>query len=193
MLTYNNIVKDGDKVLRQKCVDVTIPFENSDLIALQNMDEYLINSYDEKLCKKYDIRPGVGIAAPQIGLSKRMLCIMAYDEKGNFHHYTFVNPKIISYSMELTYLESGEGCLSVVDEHKGYVHRHKRIKVKALVYDYKKDEFFIKTIAFEGFLAVVFQHEYDHLNGILFYDHINKENPYFIPDNSTPVKFEESE
>ena len=110
MLTYKDIVKDGANVLREKCVDVTIPFSNEDLKHLEDMDDYLANSYDEKLCKKYDIRPGVGIAAPQIGINKKMLCIMAYDEKGNFHHYAFVNPKIISYSVELTYLESGEGC-----------------------------------------------------------------------------------
>lgn len=192
MLTYKDIVKDGANVLREKCVDVTIPFSNEDLKHLEDMDDYLANSYDEKLCKKYDIRPGVGIAAPQIGINKKMLCIMAYDEKGNFHHYAFVNPKIISYSVELTYLESGEGCLSVEDIHKGYIHRHKRVKVKSLMYDFEKNEFVLRTISFSGYLAVVFQHEYDHLNGILFYDHINKENPFFVPENSKPIKFEEN-
>ena len=41
----------------------------------------------------------------------------------------------------------------------------------------------------KNYIAVVFQHEYDHLNGILFYDHINKDNPMYVPENSTPIKF----
>ena len=60
------------------------------------------------------------------------------------------------------------------------------------MYDFEKNEFVLKTISFSGYLAVVFQHEYDHLNGILFYDHINKENPFFVPENSKPIKFEEN-
>lgn len=189
MLSYKDICKDGDSVLRKKCVDCSIPLEESTINALNLMNEYLVNSYDEKLCKKYDIRPGVGLAASQIGLPLRMLCILAYDEKGNLHHYAFVNPKIISYSVEKTYLESGEGCLSVEENHQGYIHRAKRIKVKSYIYNFETNEFVNKTISFSGYLAVVFQHEYDHLNGILFYDHINKENPFFVEENSTPVKF----
>ena len=54
---------------------------------------------------------------------------------------------------------------------------------------FEKNEFVLKTISFSGYLAVVFQHEYDHLNGILFVDKINKTDPYFVPDNSTPVVF----
>lgn len=189
MLTYNNVVKDGDPVLRKKCIDVTIPIGKEDLKALNDMNEYLYNSYNEKLCKKYDIRPGVGIAAPQIGIAKKIFCVMAYDEKGNFHQYAFVNPKIISTSLELTYLESGEGCLSVEKEFRGYIHRPKKIKVKSLVYDFEKNDFIEKTLSFSGYLAVVFQHEYDHLNGVLFYDHIDKFNPYFIPENSKPIVF----
>ena len=89
------------------------------------MNDYLADSYDDELCKKYGLRPGVGLAAPQVGVAKKMLVIMAYDEKGDFHHYVLVNPKIISTSVELTYLETGEGCLSVTKDYRGLIHRHK--------------------------------------------------------------------
>ncbi len=189
MLLYEDIVKDGEGVLRTKCEDVTFPICDDDLNLIQQMDEYLVNGYDEKMCKKYGLHPGVGIAAPQVGCAKKIICIMAYDEKGDFHHYIMVNPKLISNSVELTYLESGEGCLSVCDKHEGFIHRYKRVKVKSFVYNFDKCEFEEKVLQFKGYLSVVFQHEYDHLSGILFYDHIDKINPFFVPENSKPVKF----
>lgn len=189
MLMYENIIKDGDKVLREKCDDVVFPLSEEDFSTLEMMDEYLVNGYDPKVCKKYNLRPGVGIAAPQVGVTKKMICIMAYDEKEEFHHYILVNPKIISYSMELAYLSSGEGCLSVENTYNGYIHRAKRIKVKSYSYNFKKKDFEYITLSFEGYLSIVFQHEYDHLQGILFYDHIDKINPYFVPDNSKPIEF----
>lgn len=189
MLLYKDIVKDGNEVLRKKCLDVTLPISDDDLNILIDMDEYLDNSYDEKVCKKYDLRPGVGLAAPQLGFDKKMICIMAYDEKGDYHHYVLVNPKIISTSIELTYLESGEGCLSVTDEHKGYIHRPKRIKVKTLMYNFETKDFEETILKLQGYISIVFQHEFDHLNGVLFYDHIDKINPYYIPSNSKPVSF----
>ena len=98
-----------------------------------------------------------------------------------------INPKIISYSEELTYLDSGEGCLSVDRETHGYVHRHKRITVETYLYD--EGELIKVRLRLKGYVAVVFQHEFDHLNGILFVDRIDKDEPFKIPDNSTPVKF----
>ena len=94
MYTYNSIVKDGNEVLRTKCVDVEVPLTYEDFEVLSKMNDYLADSYDDELCKKYGLRPGVGIAAPQVGVAKKMLVIMAYDEKGDFHHYVLVNPKI---------------------------------------------------------------------------------------------------
>lgn len=193
MYTYNNIVKDGNEVLRTKCVDVTLPISDEDFETLSKMNDYLVNSYDDEACKKYNLRPGVGLAAPQVGVAKKMLCIMAYDEKGDFHHYVLVNPKVVSTSVEMTYLDSGEGCLSVTEPHKGYIHRHKRIKVKTLMYDFKKDSLVETTLNLKGYIAIVFQHEFDHLNGKLFYDHINKSNPFYVPENSSPVIFSNEE
>lgn len=193
MFLYKDILKDESKdhdILRQKSEDVVFPLSDEDKNTLFQMNEYLRLGYDEDFAKKNDIRPGVGIAAPQIGVLKKMFVIMAYDENGDFHNYIIINPKIISHSEEKTYLESGEGCLSVESPHRGYIHRHKRIKAKCDLYDIESDTVTPETISLKNYLAVVFQHEYDHLFGVLFFDHIDKINPFYIPENSTPVKFE---
>lgn len=194
MILYKDILKDenNEHVLREKAVDVELPLSNEDIQTLLDMNEYLMLGYNDKLAKKYDIRPGVGIAAPQIGISKKMFCIMSYDENGDFHNYCIINPKIISYSEELTYLESGEGCLSVETGYKGYIHRHKRIKANCFLFDPETNEVIKTTLALKGYIAVIFQHEYDHLFGTLFFDHIDKVNPFYIPENSRPISFEEN-
>lgn len=195
MLLYKDITNDvkDKEILRAKAKDVQLPLDENTKKALYEMNEYLFNGYDDDFVQENDIRPGVGIAAPQIGLSLKMFCIATYDEKGDFYNYAVINPKIISHSEELTYLPTGEGCLSVNSEHKGYIHRYKRIKVKTLLYDFEKDEVFETVLQLKGYLAIVFQHEYDHLFGTLFYDHINKENPFYIPSNSHPVQFKNIE
>ena len=195
MLLYKDITNDvkDKEILRAKAKDVQLPLDENTKKALYEMNEYLFNGYDDDFVQENDIRPGVGIAAPQIGLSLKMFCIATYDEKGDFYNYAVINPKIISHSEELTYLPTGEGCLSVNSEHKGYIHRYKRIKVKTLLYDFEKDEVFETVLQLKGYLAIVFQHEYDHLFGTLFYDHINKENPFYIPSNSHPVHFKNIE
>ena len=71
-------------------------------------------------------------------------------------------------------LHGGEGCLSVCEEHQGYVVRSARIKVKAFDLLQNKEI----TIRARGYLAIVLQHEIDHFSGTLFYDHINRENPF---------------
>lgn len=187
MLLYKDIIKEENLDLRKKSIPVELPISEEDLETLSKLDEYLWNSYDDEMIEKYNIRPGVGLAAPQIDVLKQMFVIIAYDEKGEFHHYCVVNPKIISHSEELTYLEGGEGCLSVDREVKGLVHRPKKIKASVYLYDFETNEMTKTTLKLEGYLAVVFQHEYDHLYGKLFFDRINKENPFFIPENSHPV------
>lgn len=189
MLLYENIVKEDDPVLRKKASLVEVPVSKETIDTLKLMDEYLTNSYDMDIVKKYNLRPGVGIAAPQIGVSKRMFCIQAEDEKGDFHHLVVVNPKIISESEQLTYLPNGEGCLSVDRDTKGLVMRHKKIKARCLLYDFESQEFKEQTITLTGYLAIVFQHEYDHLDGILFVDKINQENPFFVPSNAKQLEF----
>jgi len=115
--------------------------------------------------------------------------IYAYNEKGELFHFGVVNPKIISESTELTFLPTGEGCLSVDRDVEGLVHRPKRITAKFHKYDFKTKKLEEVTMKFENYIAIVFQHEYDHLNGIMFMDRIDKINPFFVPENSKPILF----
>jgi peptide deformylase len=88
--------------------------------------------------------------------------------------YELVNPRIIVNSIKKTYLQGGEGCLSVDEEHPGYVYRDFKIVVEA--YDHLLGK---KThITARGYDAIVLQHEIDHLNGVLFYDHIDPKDPF---------------
>ena len=89
-----------------------------------------------------------------------------------------INPKIISHSEEVIAAEQGEGCLSVNRDVDGHVARYARVTIEGFDEDGNK----IKVRAREE-LSIAFQHEIDHLNGILFYDHINKKKP-FIEDGS---------
>ena len=70
-------------------------------------------------------------------------------------------------------MQSGEGCLSVDGVHNGYVYRHNKIQVKAFNVQTMKEE----DITARGFEAIVLQHEYDHLDGLFFYDRIDKNKP----------------
>ena len=187
MLTMKDILIEGNELLRKKSEPVKIPLSKEDEQTINEMIDYIFNSIDEKIAKEYDLRPAVGIAAPQIGVNKKMLVIYSYDEHGNEHFYPMINPKLVSYSDELTYLDCGEGCLSVDREANGYIHRSKRVTVDTYLYD--KGNLRKVTLRLKGYLAIIFQHEYDHLNGVLFVDRINKEHPFYVPENSTPVVF----
>ena len=102
MILMKDIIKEGNPILRQKCCDVEFPLTETDEKTIKNMIEYLINSQDDELANKYNLRPGVGLAAPQIGINKKILVILAYDEEGNLHFYPMINPKLLSYSEEKT-------------------------------------------------------------------------------------------
>lgn len=194
MIDYNkDIIKEDNLDLRKKSVDVVLPLSKEDEETLLKMNEYLELGYDEKAVKKYNIRPGVGLAAPQIDVLKKMFVILAFDENEELHHYGVINPKIVSESIALTYLPGGEGCLSVDRTVKGYIHRPKKIKANCYIYDFETKEVFEATLKLKNYIAIVFQHEYDHLFGTLFVDRINKENPFYVPEESTPIKFNEEE
>jgi peptide deformylase len=90
-----------------------------------------------------------------------------------------INPVIMKKSKDKVFLENGEACLSVADKKEGFVPRYATIKVKYI--DIKGHT---KTHVASDFEAIVIQHELDHLDGVLFYDHINKEEPFKIPANS---------
>ena len=190
MLNYNCIIKEDHLDIRKMSEDVKLPLSKEDKQTMFDMYEYLINGYDEELSKKLNIRPGVGIAAPQIDVLKKMFVIVAYDEHDELHEYGVINPKIISHSEELTYLPSGEGCLSVDREVKGLIHRPKKITVEFDSFNFETGSTQHVKLRLKGYIAVVFQHENDHLSGKLFFDHINKENPLYVPVNSKPIHFD---
>lgn len=192
MILYKDIISDSNKNIRLISSPVDIPMSNEDKKILTEMYEYLLMGYDDNLVEKYNIRPGVGLAAPQINVQKQMLAILAFDEEGNEHSYLVVNPKIISESVNTCYLENGEGCLSVPRAVSGLIHRSAKIKVKCHLLNYETQELELdQELTLKGYIAIVFQHEYDHLQGKLFYDRINKENPYYVPENSRPIRFGE--
>ena len=169
------IVKDSNPNLRNKCKNVEFPLSEEIKTTLFDMLEYLKLSQDPAFLEKHpNITSGVGLAAPQIGLNLSMVAIYFLDEKNNPNQYLLVNPKIVSESDKRCYLESGEGCLSVPKPHEGYVYRAFKVTVKA--FDLLKNDFV--TYEFKGFGAIVVQHELDHLKGVLYYDHINKTNPF---------------
>lgn len=181
MLTMEDIVREGHPALRKKSVDAKLPLSDNDKQTLDDMMIYLKHSQDEELAEKYNLRAGVGIAAPQIGINKKLF-VTRFEFEDKKYHYKFVNPKIISHSVEQAYLAGGEGCLSVDREVEGYVVRSARVTVKA----FNELGEPIK-LRFKGYPAIVVQHEIDHLNGIMFYDHINKDNPFFKPDNAIEI------
>lgn len=172
MLQMKDILDEKDKKLRLVSEEVTFPMTNEDLKNIDLMEEYLVNSQIEERAEKYNLRPGMGMAAIQIGVPKRYIVIVNEVEDG-FDSYIMINPKIISNSEEIIYVESGEGCLSVNRECEGIVPRYARVTVEGYDTDGNK----IKVRAREE-LAIAFQHEIDHLNGILFIDKIDKNNPY---------------
>lgn len=167
------IIKDNNPKMRQKSLPVDLPLSKEDKELLDSMLEHLKLSQDEEYAKKHNIRAGVGLAAIQVGVLKRMFVIYYQGENNTITQYQLVNPKIVEVSMRKCALQNGEGCLSVDNEHKGLVHRYYKIVMKAFDALQNKD---IKIVA-RGYDAVVLQHEYDHLEGLFFYDRINKENP----------------
>lgn len=173
MLKNNQILDEKEKILHEKSKEVVFPLDKEDKKLINEAYEYLRNSQDEELAEKYNLRPGMGLAFVQLGKLKRIFIISYKEEGGSFTEYTVINPKVISYSNELVYVEEGEGCLSVNREVEGIVPRHARITV-----GYYNEEGKYKEERVREEMAVAFQHEMDHLDGIMFTDRIDKTNPF---------------
>ncbi|MGF2615483.1 peptide deformylase [Rossellomorea vietnamensis] len=182
MITMEDIIREGHPALRKVAEEVAMPPSEKDKEILDSLLEYVKNSQDPDTAEKYGLRTGIGLAAPQINVLKRMLAVHVTDQKGTLYSYALFNPKIVSHSVEKAYLTSGEGCLSVDRHVPGYVPRYARITVKGFDIDGSPVK-----IRLKGMPAIVFQHEIDHLNGIMFYDHINNENPMNPIPDATPV------
>ena len=173
MLKMSDILDEKEKILREKSEDVTFPLSKEDKKTINDIIEMLTNSQIPELAEKYDLRPGMGLAAIQLGIKKRYFVVVHEYEEGKFDNYVLINPKIVSSSEEMIYVGEGEGCLSINRETVGIVPRSARVTMEAYDMDGNK----IRVRGREE-LAVAFQHELDHLNGILFVDRIDKDNPF---------------
>lgn len=173
MIKTTDILDDSDKRLRAPNTDMEFPLTASEKKLINDMLEHLYMSQVPELAEKYNLRPGMGLAGPQMGINKNFFVVCHEKSPGKFDNYVLINPQIISYSEEMIYAEVGEGCLSVNRDVDGIIPRHARITVEG--YDQEGNH---KKYRVREDLAIAFQHELDHLKGILFYDHIDPKNPY---------------
>ena len=176
MILMKDIIREGHKTLTQVAKPVQLPLSKADKKLLKDLMDFVQNSIDEKTSVKYELRPSVGIAAPQVNISKRMFVIHVEDLDGILHSHAFINPVITSKAKEIIYLPGGEGCLSVTREIEGITPRYYNITVKCHLYDFNTNKLKFITKELEGYPAIVFQHEFDHLNGVLFVDNLEN-NP----------------
>ena len=186
MIDMNDIIREGNPTLRAVAEDVTLPLSDEDIILGEKMMQFLRNSQNPIIAEKMGLRGGVGLAAPQLDISKRIIAVLVpnpEDAEGNPPKEAYslkeimYNPKVVAHSVQDAALGDGEGCLSVDRDVPGYVVRHARVTV-----EYFNKEGEKKRIKFRGYNSIVVQHEIDHTNGIMFYDHINKDNPFAIKD-----------
>ncbi|MBM7654138.1 peptide deformylase [Neobacillus cucumis] len=183
MIMMEDIIRDGHPTLRKVAEEVVMPASEEDKQILASLLEYVINSQNSEMAAKYGLRPGIGLAAPQINVSKRMIAVHLTDDKGTLYSYALFNPKIVSHSVEMAYLETGEGCLSVDEAIPGYVPRYARVTIKGVTLHGEEVK-----LRLRGLPAICFQHEIDHLNGIMFYDHIDKQDPFKPVDGATIIE-----
>lgn len=153
-----DIAELGNPVLRQKTTKIADPGQS------------VIRTLVEDMFHTTSVVNGVGLAAPQVSKSISMFIIASepndrYPEAPELGPIAVINPEILSCSEEIE--EGWEGCLSIPGI-RGIVPRHKTIKVR-----YRDTGGKEITTEFTGFPARIFQHEYDHLNGILFLDRID--------------------
>lgn len=167
------ILDEKNKILHQKSNAVSFPLSKEYKSLLFDIIKYLKMSQNDTYIEKYNLRAGMGLSLVQIGIPDRAFVIANKNDDDTFEEHIVINPEIIAKSEELIYVGEGEGCLSVNREVEGIVPRHARITVKYQDIDGNE-----KTIRVREEIAIAFQHEIDHLNGILFVDRIDSKNPY---------------
>ena len=151
-MALRRILTVPDPMLRQK----SIPVEKIDTNIKNLMNDMLETMYDA---------PGIGLAAIQIGIAKRVVVMDVSKEADKKEPLYFVNPEITWKSSTSTTYE--EGCLSIPNQF-AKIKRADKCNVKYLDYDGEE-----KEIKAEGLIATCIQHEIDHLNGILFIDYLS--------------------
>lgn len=151
-MAIRSIIKDGDPRLRKIAREVTDFGERTQMIV------------DDLVDTLYENGNGIGLAANQIGVLRRIFVVDLQDEAGL---RVFINPEIVERDGEQI---GQEGCLSI-PEYWGYVERPERIKVRA--HDRDGETFELEA---DGLLAVCICHENDHLDGVLFKDRVIPED-----------------
>jgi len=156
VLKINN--KKDSIDLRTKCKNV---FVNPNDIVLKHFVNRLYKTVRDS------ISMGVGIAAPQVGVLKNIIWVQRFDKEG-FPFEVYLNPKIVQYTDKKQ--DCIEGCLSIPDRSDTT-----KTRAYAILIEYDKMDGTHQIEMIEAFTAVIFQHEIDHLNGILYLDHLEKE------------------
>ena len=186
LIDMDDIIREGNPTLRAVAEDVTFPLSDQEIILGEKMMQFLHHSQDPVMAEKLGLRGGVGLAAPQLDISKRIIAVLVpnpEDADGNPPKEAYslqevmYNPKVVAHSVQDAALGDGEGCLSVDRNVPGYVVRHARVTVEYFTKDGEK-----KRIKLKGYNSIVVQHESDHTNGIMFYDRINPNNPFEIKE-----------
>ena len=186
LIDMDDIIREGNPTLRAVAEDVTFPLSDQEIILGEKMMQFLHHSQDPVMAEKLGLRGGVGLAAPQLDISKRIIAVLVpnpEDADGNPPKEAYslqevmYNPKVVAHSVQDAALSDGEGCLSVDRNVPGYVVRHARVTVEYFTKDGEK-----KRIKLKGYNSIVVQHEIDHTNGIMFYDRINPNNPFEIKE-----------
>ena len=172
MILMKDIIREGNEILRNNSEEVSVPLKDEDKKIIIDMLGYLVNSQNETRARELGLRPGVGLAAPQIGINKKIFTVLVNDLDGKLWFMGLINPKIINKSKEMIYLPGGEGCLSVDRETTGITPRHRTITMEAHVFNPNKGTLEKKKLVLKDYIAIVFQHEYDHLLGKLYVDTI---------------------
>ena len=171
------LIELGNPILREKAREVSDPADDQ---IQKLIDDMLVTVVDAN---------GVGLSAPQVDSSLRIFVMASYPnprypDAPEIDPYEVINPEIIAKSEEME--EDWEGCLSIPGI-RGRVSRHKEIEVK-YIDRYGKE----KTEILNDFLARIFQHEFDHLEGIVFLDRLES-NMDIITDKEYMKLFEEDE
>ena len=186
LIDMDDIIREGNPTLRAVAEDVTFPLSDQEIILGEKMMQFLHHSQDPVMAEKLGLRGGVGLAAPQLDISKRIIAVLVpnpEDADGNPPKEAYslqevmYNPKVVAHSVQDAALGDGEGCLSVDRNVPGYVVRHARVTVEYFTKDGEK-----KRIKLKGYNSIVVQHEIDHTNGIMFYDRINPNNTFEIKE-----------
>ncbi|MGS4345373.1 peptide deformylase [Myroides odoratus] len=172
MYVYQDTVPAELQVLKTNCVEIDPRDENVKML-IARMYKTVTN----------EDRAGVGIAAPQVGLNRRLFLVKRFD-KANEPFEFFINPQIVWYSSLLQ--QGEEGCLSIENRYDAV---YRSMAVQLTYFDLEGNHY---QEVVEGYTAVIIQHEYDHLNGILFTDRLDEQRQRNYEDATieTPLVYE---